>query len=110
MAMQDGLYKVQFQTPRGIGFGVVVLQNGQLRGGDSMMYYRGTYTQNADKFSAEVESNAHSHPPGMISVFGQDHVNISIAGTSSGNTAQLTGTSPQAPGVTLQATLTWICP
>lgn len=109
MAMQDGLYKVQFQTPKGSGCGVVLLMSGQLRGGDSMMYYRGTYSQNGDQFSAQVESAAHSHPPGMTSVFGLDRVTITISGKSSGNSAQLTGQAAQAPGLLFQAKLDWLC-
>ena len=112
MPLQDGLYKVHFQTPRGVGDGVVVLQGGKLRGGDSMIYYTGTYTQNGNQFAAQVDTDAHSAPPvpGLQSVFGPNKVHIAISGTSSGNTAQLQGTSPQAPGVPLQATLTWIGP
>jgi hypothetical protein len=43
--MQNGLYWVEFRTPLGSGAGVVVLQDGNLRGGDSSMYYFGTYTE-----------------------------------------------------------------
>jgi len=110
MAMQSGLYKVQFQTPRGAGYGVVALDNGELRGGDSMMYYRGKYTENCNQFTAQVEAKQHSQVPGMSSIFGANNVTISIRGTTSGNSAQLTGNSPQAPGVQMQATLTWLCP
>jgi hypothetical protein len=37
--MQNGLYAAEFQTPLGNGHGVVMLLNGVLQGGDSMMYY-----------------------------------------------------------------------
>ena len=110
MPLQDGLYKVHFQTPLGAGDGVVALQNGDLRGGDSMMYYRGKYTENGSQLSAEIESKQHSQIPGMSSVFGATDVTIYISGTASGNGAQLRGTSPQAPGVQIQATLSWLCP
>ncbi len=33
--MQNGLYRVEFRTPLGSGAGVVVLQDDNLRGGDS---------------------------------------------------------------------------
>jgi hypothetical protein len=104
--MRDGLYKAHFQTPIGSGDGVVVLQDGKLRGGDSMIYYVGSYSQNDDQFAAQVTTNVHSRPPGMRSVFGRDQANITVQGTTTGDTAQMTGTSPDAPGLTFQATLT----
>jgi hypothetical protein len=112
MPMQDGLYKVHFRTPLGVGSGVVTLLGGKLRGGDSMICYTGTYTQNGNQFAAQVETDAHSPSPvaGMKSVFGPNKANISFLGMSNGNAAQLQGTSPQTPGVPMQATLTWIGP
>lgn len=104
--MKDGLYKVAFQTPLGQGSGVVVLQGGKLSGGDSAMYYVGNYTLNADKFTAEVRTDAHSQAPGMQPVFGRDQVTIRLTGTTDGDTAKTTGTAPEAPGVSFQASLT----
>ena len=40
--MKDGLYRVEFQTQRGAGAGVVFLEGGALRGGDSQMFYTGS--------------------------------------------------------------------
>jgi hypothetical protein len=105
MPMRDGLYKAHFQTPMGSGDGVVVLLDGKLRGGDSMIYYVGSYSQNGDQFAAQVATNVHSRPPGMRSVFGRDQANITIKGTTTGDTAQMTGTSQEAPDLTFQATL-----
>ncbi len=62
MPLQNGLYKIEFQTQLGAGSGVVILHDGQLRGGDSMIYYVGTYKQDGDEFSAEVRTDAHRHP------------------------------------------------
>lgn len=39
--MEEGLYKVLFQTQLGQGTGVVTVREGRLRGGDSVMYYTG---------------------------------------------------------------------
>ena len=38
MALGNGLYKVSFGTPLGEGFGVIVLRDGEVLGGDG--YYR----------------------------------------------------------------------
>ena len=104
--MQNGLYKVAFQTPIGAGAGVVVLQDGNLSGGDSSMYYVGSYAVVAGQFTAEVLANRHT--PGQASVFGKDKTRISLTGTAQEASAQATGTSPDAPSVRLQATLTRI--
>jgi hypothetical protein len=52
--MQTGLYKVNFKTPLGLGAGVVVLENGMIRGGDSSMFYRGTYRGGAGADSLDA--------------------------------------------------------
>ena len=108
--MRDGLYKVQFQVPGDVGTGVVVLEGGKLRGGDSSIYYIGTYTRDGDQFTAQVATNAHTKVPGVrsVSVFGVDKVNITLNGTVNGDSAQMTGTAREAPGVAFQALLTRI--
>jgi hypothetical protein len=103
--MQNGLYKVSFRTPIGAGDGVVYLRDGQLWGGDSSMYYRGSYVVAGDQFSAQVTSDIHSRPAGMESVFGVDHAQISLSGRHTGTAATLSGSSTQAPGVGLTATM-----
>lgn len=106
MPLRDGLFKVSFQTPLGTGNGVAVLEGGKLRGGDSMMYYAGPYSQDGDKFSAKIATGRHSHVQGMSPVFGQDSVNIAVEGTTQGDSAQMTGTAAEVPGVSFQASLT----
>lgn len=103
--MKNGLYAAEFKTPMGAGFGVVTLLNGQLTGGDSSMYYIGTYSLSGDKFTAEVKTGKHHHVPGINSVFGKDVVNIKLSGTVHGDTMQATGTAPEAPGISFSATL-----
>jgi T3SS negative regulator,GrlR len=110
MANRDGFYAVQFQTPMGMGTGIVFLQGGILRGGDSMIYYTGDYQLNGDSFSGEVVTNAHARPPGMASVFGRDNVHITLKGNFSGDDATLTGTAKEAPGVQFSARLKKIGP
>jgi hypothetical protein len=78
--LKDGLYKVEFRTPLGMGAGVVVLQGGQVRGGDSRTYYVGSYSESSSQFSAKVKVDTHTNFPGLSSVFGRDRVNISLRG------------------------------
>jgi T3SS negative regulator,GrlR len=104
--MRDGLFKVDFRTPRGAGAGVVVIQNGHVRGGDSMMVYVGAISQHGDQFTSQIEAKVHSRPPKIHSVFGIDHVHIKLAGTTKGDAAQGTGTAAEAPSVSFQGSLT----
>lgn len=101
--LADGFYVVQFKTPRGSGAGVLMLANGQLRGGDSAIIYTGTYSQAGDQFSAQVSTKRHSQ--GLPSVFGVDTITISLTGKSSDHAASCTGT---AAGVSFQADLSRI--
>jgi hypothetical protein len=104
--MKNGLYKAAFQTPLGIGYGVVVLNNGEVLGGDAGMYYSGRYTIAGDKFTAQISTERHTVISGVTSVFGRDNVSVQLAGDISGDSVKMSGTSPQAPGINFQATLT----
>jgi hypothetical protein len=106
--MQNGLYKVEFQTPLGAGAGVVVLQDGKIQGGDSMMYYIGEYAENGQDVSAKVEGKMHTTIPAVASVFGVTHTHIKLAGKSNGNSAEMQGKADEAPNVPFRATLTKI--
>jgi T3SS negative regulator,GrlR len=106
--MKDGLYKAQFQTPQGQGAGVVVLAGGKLRGGDSSIYYTGTYVIEGDKIRGQVATDAHTKLPGMVSVFGLDRVHIDLTGKVTGDSAQLTGKAREVPGISFSAVLTRI--
>ncbi|OPY95760.1 hypothetical protein A5906_07265 [Bradyrhizobium sacchari] len=101
--MKNGLYSASFKTPFGEGGGVVMLLNGQLSGGDSSMYYVGTYAVSGDKFTAEVKTARHHQGP--VSVFGKDQVTIRLTGTISGDSLQANGSAAEAPGVGFSARL-----
>ena len=104
--MRDGLYKVAFSTPRGSGTGVLAIQSGRVRGGDSRTYYVGTFNENNGQVTAHVKVDLHTNTPLMASVFGMDRVNITLTGSAQGDSAQLTGTATEVPGVTFRAVLT----
>lgn len=105
MAFESGLYAIRFATPFGAGAGVAYLEGGKLRGGDSMMAYVGSYNEGNGKLEADVHAYRHTPVPGMESVFGVDDVHIHLSGNADGPNLALTGTAPQAPGVTLQITM-----
>jgi T3SS negative regulator,GrlR len=105
--MKNGLYKVSFKTQLGEGSGVVVLENGKIRGGDSRMFYTGTYNESASTFAGAVVTAKHSDVPGATSLFGHEGgVSMCIKGRSTDTSAEMTGMAREAPGVTFEAKLT----
>jgi hypothetical protein len=99
----NGKYAAWFRTPLGEGTGIVLLQDGNISGRDTVMSYSGSYEQNGDNFSAEVAIKRHA--TGQLSVFGIDDVDIALNGKSTGTTASCRGKSKQTPGMTFEATL-----
>jgi hypothetical protein len=82
-----------------------VLNDGKAQGGDSGLYYDGSYQVSGDQFSATLSTGRHDRNTGMVSVFGVDEVTINLQGSWSGDQATVRGSSPQAPGVSFDATL-----
>jgi hypothetical protein len=105
MPLQNGLYCVTFGTPLGQGTGVAYLSDGQLHGGDSSMFYSGSYEQNGDSFEATVRIGTHTKYADIQSVFGVPEADIQLKGQSANTTATTTGSSPQAPGISFSARL-----
>src|SRR5882724_9885748 len=101
--LQNAQYSVWFRTPRGEGYGVISLMDGNVSGGDTISSYTGTYVQDGDKFAATVAVKRHTQGP--PSVFSVDNVDITLSGKSTLTTASCIGTAIQAPHMTLQATL-----
>ena len=56
MSFENGLYAIRFQTPLGAGAGVAYLENGKLRGGDSMMAYVGSFNETGGVLTADVHA------------------------------------------------------
>jgi hypothetical protein len=101
--LRNGSYSAWFRTSLRAGTGIVVLKDGKLTGGDTVLAYTGTYFQNGDRFSASVTTQRHS--PGQPSIFGIDNVNLMLTGRSTPTTASCSGTAEQAPDLTFEATL-----
>ena len=104
--VEEGLYKVVFQTQLGLGTGVVTLRAGRLRGGDSVMYYTGEYTLHDGAIEAQLVADTHSVMPGIMSVLGLPKAHLNLKGTFDGQSAHLSGTSPDYPSLSFKATLT----
>lgn len=101
-----GLYKVEFETPRGKASGVVIADNGKIRGGSSAFAYIGSYTQDGYSLAGQVSSVRHTQDPAHPSVFGFDEVRIDFHGAVKGDFAICEGTAAEFPSLAFKAVLT----
>ena len=105
MATGEGLYKVTFRSGQTAGSGVAVFRGGRVEGGDSLMFYRGTYTLDGEKLSVALEVGTHTSVAGQRSVLGVESAALSLEGRLGDPPVVLTGNSPQAPGAAFEAVL-----
>ena len=80
------------------------LPDGNLSGGDTTFAYKGTWTQEGDRFRAAL--SAKRVEPGPPGVFGMDEIDIVVAGRSEGGSSvSCTGFAKQSPGIKLEVML-----
>ena len=101
--LRNGSYSAWFRTPQGEGTGIIVISDGQLTGGDTVIGYHGSYAQDDDSFTATITTRRHTQ--GQPSVFGIDNVDLTLSGKSTSTTASGSGTAKQAPGLRFEVTL-----
>ena len=101
--LTNGKYSAWFRTPLGEGTGIVVLQDGTVTGGDTVIAYSGSYQLDGDDFSADIAITRHT--PGQPTVFGIDNVDICLTGKSAGTVASCSGRSRQEPSMAFEATM-----
>ncbi len=101
-----GLYKVEFETPRGKALGVVHAEDGKIRGGSSAFVYIGSYTQDGHSITGKVSSKRHTADSSLPSVFGFDEVTIIFQGAVKGDFAICEGTAAEFPSLSFKAVLT----
>jgi hypothetical protein len=103
--LKDGTYAAYFRTRLREGAGIVHFADGNIWGGDSIISYSGTYQVDGDRFTATVMTRRHSIGHDTVFGAGIDEIELRLEGTSNGKIANCTGTAPQAPGMTFEATL-----
>ena len=86
------------------------LHGGRMWGGDSSMFYVGTYTEEEAGVTAAVTVGRHTKKPMSRSVFGVDQVSITIAVKpvevgAADDTYNFTGTAAEAPRVSFSGML-----
>lgn len=93
----NGFYRVDFGALLPGAPGIVVLENGQVRGGDGGYIYSGTYTENSGEISAQLKVKPAQ--AGATSVFGTvgQAFQLNLAGSLSPGLFSLSGPAP-VPG------------
>lgn len=106
--IKTGFYKIAFHAALNGAGGIVVVENGNIRGGDNQYLYSGTISETDAAISAQIVVTAMS--PNATSVFGSVGriFPLSLTGTADGNQFQLTGPSPLPGTQGIEITGTWI--
>lgn len=99
----DGFYKVSFSTVFGSGNGVAYLTDGQLHGGDSMMYYTGTYTHVDGVLNASLTISKHTNDTSMFSIMGIETATFEVTGEVEDGVVY--GETPLPGGMVLRLTM-----
>ncbi|CAN5260778.1 hypothetical protein BH11PSE4_BH11PSE4_24660 [soil metagenome] len=90
----NGLYSIHFKMLDGLDgglTGVVLLNDGQILGGDAYFYYLGSYSSSAGRWKGEILSQEHTPARKEHPLFGGLDVGIGFSGTCSPDGAELEG-------------------
>lgn len=104
--MIQGLYKVEFETPRKKAVGVLYAHDGKLHGGSSAFTYTGSYTEDGLSVRGMISSKRHTRDAALPAVFGVDDVNIEFEGIARNGLVICEGTADEAPSLRFKALLT----
>jgi hypothetical protein len=106
--IKTGFYKVAFHAALPGAGGIVVVENGNIRGGDNQYLYSGTISENGTHVSAKIVVTAMSSA--TTSVFGSTggKFELDLTGIVEEKRFQLTGPSPFPGTQGIEITGTWI--
>ena len=105
----DGLYKAEFKTPFGTGAAVFFLDGGKLRGGNSALYYVGSYEFTGTRFHATMKTDRHTFDLNVASVFGMDQLTVTLEGFVDGDTIAIDGVADEVPDMQLHGKMIRLC-
>lgn len=106
--MRNGLYRTWFKGPFAQGSSALILLNGQVICSDPGHTYFGTFTDQGGVFVADVRAKRHTNLALPAAMADLDEFDIHCEGPSTRETALLTCTMPQAPGITVEIKMLWI--
>lgn len=107
---REGIYRAEFNTPTMEGIGLVVMRDGRVYGGDTLIYYVGTYSISGNSITARVKAYPYKGTPGegVESVFGRDKTTLELEGEIDGNDVVLGGRSKEASGIGIKIKLQFL--
>ena len=106
--MREGLYKAEFETPFGKGAGVMLFENGLVRGGNTGLYYVGKYDVTGNSLHIQLKTRRHTHDGQTASVFGMDDITVIIEGVIEGDDITLDGVADEIPDMQMRGRLTYL--
>jgi hypothetical protein len=89
--IRNGLYSIHIRMLDGIdggNTGVMMLQDGRIRGGDAYFDYLGAYTAENGRWKGEIVNREHTPSRGERPLFGGHEVGIGFSGTYDGEGAE----------------------
>lgn len=105
----NGLFSIHFKMLDGLKgglTGVVLLNDGQILGGDAFFYYLGSYSSAQGRWKGEILSQEHTPARSEHPLFGGQNVGIGFSGRCSQHDADLNAVALAGKrSVRLQATL-----
>lgn len=107
--MLQGLYKAEFETPRGKIAGVIFADDRKIRGGNSAFAYVGDFQQTGCAVAGAMTARRHSHDPKCPSLFGVDDVRLTLHGFEKDGFATLDGTAAEVPSLGCRVVLARLC-
>ncbi len=104
---REGLYRAEFNTLTMQGIGLVVLIDGKIYGGDTIIYYVGTYSTDGDTLTARVEAGSYKETPvaEIESVLKRDRKVLELEGEIKGRSIELGGRSKEGSGIDIMIRL-----
>jgi hypothetical protein len=94
--MKNGLYSIHVKMLDGHpdrGAGVLVLRDGDMRGGNGSLFYTGSYTCDGLKWKGELVTIPHTRNPERTTVFEDRESGIGFSGTFTDDSAEAIGTA-----------------
>jgi len=104
MMMESGLYIAKFRTPLDDSSGVIVINDHDVLGGDSSMFYTGSVSGEGGNLKATLRVRQHDER--SISVFGEyKDFTLTLTGRQQGNAYVFEGRADRIPSLRFTAEL-----
>lgn len=104
--MQNGLYRIYFDTKRGPSAGVAVIADGRLRGGDGVLFFDGTISSVGNVVRADIEAGRHTRTdPPSSTILDRDEAHMLLEGPDERTQAVILGPITEDPALTFRMIL-----